>query len=82
MKAFIGIVVALALILGFTAPAFANECPALIKKVEEKMESAELSDDQRDQVSGLLAEGESLCDAGQDDKAVEVLNKALEIMGE
>jgi len=81
MKTLIGIVVTFALFMGLTAPAFANECLSIIQKIEEKMESAELSDDQRDQIANLMAEGEGLHEEGNHDKATEVLNRALAMLG-
>ena len=80
MKTLIGIVVAFALVLGLSSPAFANECLEIIQKIEAAMDSAELSDDQRDKISSLIAEGESLHEAGQHDKAVDVLNQAMAML--
>ena len=82
MKQFFGIVIALALIIGLAAPAFANECPTVIEKIEQMMESADISDEKKDTISELVNKGEELHNAGQHDQAMEVLNKALAMLGQ
>jgi hypothetical protein len=64
-----------------TAPAFANHCPIDMKKIDEAMTSAKLSDADMAKVKALRAEGETLHKAGNHEKSVEVLGEAMKILG-
>lgn len=72
------IALTLALFCGAT---FANHCPMDMKKIDEAMAAKpSLTDAQRDEVTKLRAEGESLHKAGDHAKSIEVLGKAMKIL--
>jgi hypothetical protein len=67
--------------LGLSAPAFAFQCPADMAQIDEALETAELTDEQRQQVEDLRAEGERLHQEGQHEESVQTLAEAKEILG-
>ena len=75
------ITLALALIAGLSAPAFAGQCPALMTKIEEAMKTATLDDASKTKVTELLAGGKADHEAGNHDSSVAKLNEALALMG-
>ena len=69
------------LMLGLSAPAFAFHCPADMAQIDEALQTAELSDEQKQRVQELRAEGERLHGEGQHQAAVDTLAQAKEILG-
>jgi hypothetical protein len=63
------------------APAFAFQCPSDIAAIDAALESADLSDEQKQQVMELRDEGSELHDAGDHQAAVDTLAQAKEILG-
>jgi hypothetical protein len=76
-------VLALAAVVGIliAAPAFANQCPMDMQKIDEAMKTAELSEADQAEVVKLRAEGEALHNAGDHAKSVETLAKAKQMLG-
>jgi hypothetical protein len=76
-------VLALAAVVGVlvAAPAFANQCPMDMSKIDEAMKTAELSETDHAEVMKLRAEGEALHNAGDHAKSVETLAKAKQMLG-
>ncbi len=72
------IALSLALVCG---TAFANHCPMDMKKIDEAMAAnPSLTAAQRDEVTKLRADGESLHKAGDHAKSIETLGKAMKIL--
>ena len=72
------VALSLALVCG---AAYANHCPLDMKKIDEAMAAKpSLTDAQRDEVTKLRAEGESLHKSGDHAKSLEVLGKAMKIL--
>jgi hypothetical protein len=65
----------------FCAATFAAHCPLDMKKIDAALATnPPLSAAERDEVTKLRAEGESLHKAGDHGKSVEVLGKAMKIL--
>lgn len=74
------LVVACSLCLA-SAVALANHCPKDMKKIDAALAAKpELSAADLDQVKKLRAEGEALHKAGDHEKSIETLGKALKIL--
>ncbi len=67
--------------LGLSAPAFAFQCPSEMAKIDEALQTAELSEEQQQQVQELRAEGERLHEEGKHQESVDTLAQAKEILG-
>jgi hypothetical protein len=72
----------LASFLALATPAFANQCPTLMKKVDEAMVTAKLDDATKKQVMDLYAKGKAEHEAGKHDESVADLNAALKLLGQ
>jgi len=72
----------LASFLALATPAFANQCPTLMKKVDEAMMTAKLDDATKKQVMDLYAKGKAEHEAGKHDQSVADLNTALKLLGQ
>lgn len=70
-----------AVFAGFAMPALAFHCPADIAKINAALETAQLTEAQRAEVIALRDEGQVLHDAGDHQASVEVLAKAMAILG-
>ncbi len=68
-------------LLGLSAPAFAFQCPADMAKIDEALQTAELSEEQQQRVRELRTEGERLHEEGQHEASMETLAQAKEILG-
>lgn len=75
-----GLIVA-ATLLAVSGPAFAGQCPALMNKVDEAMQSAMLSDADKQRVEALRQSGEEAHAAGDHAQSEADLNQALAILG-
>lgn len=78
MKSFIAAAV---FSFALAGPAFAFQCPADITKINEALQTAEISDEQRARVVELRNEGEKLHADGQHQASVDTLARAKEILG-
>ncbi|WP_193369545.1 hypothetical protein [Pelagibius marinus] len=67
--------------LALAGPAFASQCPSDIAKIDQALQTASLSADQKAQVMELRNEGERLHQGGQHAASVETLAQAKEILG-
>lgn len=62
-------------------PAFAFQCPADISKIDQALQTADLSDEQKAQVTELRNQGEALHQAGQHQQSVDTLAQAKQMLG-
>jgi hypothetical protein len=65
-----------------TGPALAFQCPALMAQIDAALETAELSDADRERVMELRQSGEEAHAAGNHAQSEEDLHAALEILGQ
>ena len=65
----------------FAMPALAFHCPADIAKINQALETEQLTEDQRAKVIVLRDEGQVLHDAGDHDASVKKLAEAMAILG-
>jgi hypothetical protein len=72
---------ALGILFGLSGHAFAFQCPSDIGKIDQALASADLADDQKQQVMDLRDEGQRLHDEGSHQEAVDTLAQAKEILG-
>jgi hypothetical protein len=72
---------AAAVLAVFVSPAFANQCPALMAKVDEALQTAQLSDADKAKVTELRQTGEEQHAAGQHAESEASLQEALQILG-
>ncbi len=72
----------LASFLALATPAFANQCPTLMKKVDEAMMTAKLDDAKKQEVMDLYAKGKAEHEAGNHAASVADLNAALKLLGQ
>lgn len=68
--------------LALTTPAFANQCPTLMNKIDEAMKTAQLDDATKAQVMDLYNKGKAEHDAGDHAASVADLNAALKLLGQ
>lgn len=68
-------------VLGLSNPAFAFRCPTEIAAIDEALQTAELSDEERQQVTELRDEGERLHNEGDHQASLDTLAEAKEILG-
>ncbi len=71
----------LVLVAGFSGPAFAGQCPAIMAKIDEAMKTVTLDDATKAKVTELYTKGKADHDAGNHDASVAGLNEALKLMG-
>ena len=69
------------MLLGLSAPAFAFQCPSDISQIDQTLESADLTDEQKQQVMDLRDEGQRLHNEGNHQEAVDTLAQAKVILG-
>jgi hypothetical protein len=69
------------ILLGLSAPGFAFQCPSDIAEINEALEGADLTDEQKQQVMELRDEGERLHNEGSHQEAVDTLDQAKVILG-
>ena len=74
-------VLASGMVLGLSAPAFAFQCPSEIAKIDEALASADLSDEQKQQVMELRDEGQRLHEEGNHQQSLDTLAQATAILG-
>jgi hypothetical protein len=78
MKLYVPVVAALML---FTTGAFANNCPILMKKIDEAMaQKPKLTEAQMADVKKYRAEGETMHKAGKHTESTAALTKAMALL--
>jgi hypothetical protein len=78
MKVFIS---AALLSLALAGPALAFQCPADMAAIDQALQTAQITDEQKAQVMQLREEGERLHSSGQHQQSVDALAQAKEILG-
>ena len=76
-----GLIVA-ATLLALSSPALASQCPGLMQKVDQALQTAMVSDEDKAKVMTLRQSGEAAHAAGNHAQAEADLNEALEILGQ
>lgn len=72
----------LASFLALATPAFANQCPTLMNKIDAAMKTAQLDDAKKAQVMDLYTKGKAAHDSGDHAASEASLNEALKILGQ
>lgn len=62
-------------------PVFANQCPALMAKIDEAMATATVDDATKEQVTALYESGKAAHEAGDHAKAEADLGEAMKLLG-
>lgn len=75
------LLLAAAMTLALSAPAFANQCPALMAKIDEAMKTATVDDATKAKVTELYNKGKAEHGAGDHGASVATLNEALALIG-
>ncbi len=65
-----------------TSPAVAFQCPALMNQIDQQLQTAQISDEDRARVMELRQSGEAAHAAGNHAQSEEDLNAALEILAQ
>ncbi len=81
MKTRILACIAAGLILIASAPAFAHSCPLVMKKIDEALKTAKLSQADMGKVMGLRAKGEAMHKSGKHGESMKALGEAEKILG-
>jgi hypothetical protein len=68
-------------LLALSGPTFAFQCPADIAAIDQALQTADLSEEQRQRVVELRNEGERLHEAGDHQASVDTLAQAKEVLG-
>ncbi len=75
-------VFSLALIMGLAAgPVFASQCPAMMAQIDEALQTADVSDADRERVMELRQQGEDEHNAGDHAASEASLGEAMDILG-
>lgn len=75
-------ILALAALLAFApASAFAHNCPALMAEIDAALPAAEISDEDKQRVEELRAQGAELHESGDHDGSMAALEEAKGILG-
>jgi hypothetical protein len=74
-------VLAAAFTLALAAPAFAHQCPTLMKKIDEAMKTASLSDDVKAEVMEYYNKGKAEHESGDHAASEKDLGEALKLLG-
>lgn len=69
------------LVAVLSAPAFANQCPTMVKKIDAAMGGSKLSQEKMAEVKKLRDEGQKLHEQGKHEQSVETLAKAEKMLG-
>lgn len=75
------VLIVAATVFAMATPAFASQCPMLVQQIDEKLATAELSDEDKAKVMELRNSGEAAHSAGDHAKAETDLNAALALLG-
>lgn len=71
----------LAGLAALSGPAFANQCPALMQKIDAAMATTTVDDATKAQVMALYESGKAAHDAGDHAKSESDLGEALKLLG-
>lgn len=74
------LIAAAAIIVSLSAPAFASECPSLIKNAEEAMKAATLDDAKTKKIMEHIATAKAEHEAGKHVESIAILNDALKLI--
>jgi hypothetical protein len=74
-------ILATALALAVSGPAFANSCPTLAAKIDEAMKTATLDDATKAKVTELRTKGMAEHDSGDHANSEKDLGEALKLLG-
>jgi hypothetical protein len=72
---------AVAIVLGFTGPAFADQCQDDIAKIDAALDTQELGPDERAQLDEMRNQAVQLCGAGNVQEGLDVTNEAKAMLG-
>ena len=75
------LIITAALIAALATPALANQCPSLMKKVDEAMATTQVDDATKAQIMAFYDKGKAEHEAGDHDASVADLNAALKLLG-
>jgi hypothetical protein len=70
----------IAFVMALACPSLANQCPSLVKQIDEKLQSAQLSDADKSKVMELRNKGEEQHTAGDHAASEATLNEALAML--
>ena len=70
-----------ALFAALSTPALAFQCPADMAAIDQALQTAQITEEQRAQVQQLRAEGERLHNEGQHQQSMATLAQAKQILG-
>ena len=69
-----------AFVLGLAFPSLANQCPSLVKQIDDKLQTAQLSDADKTKVMELRNKGEQQHAAGNHAASEATLKEALTML--
>lgn len=75
------LVVASALAISMAGPAFAGQCPSLVKQIDAALQTANLSEADKAKVMELRNKGEAEHQAGSHAEAIKTLDEAKKMLG-
>ena len=75
------LVIVAAVVAAFSTSAFANQCPMLVKKIDDAMTTAQVDDATKAKVTALRDQGQAQHDAGDHAASEASLNEALKLLG-
>ncbi len=71
---------ATAVLIALAGPSFAGQCPSLVKQIDEKLQSAQLSEADKAKLIELRNKGEQQHEAGDHAASEATLNEALTML--
>ncbi|MGH6856009.1 MAG: hypothetical protein ACREDX_06210 [Aestuariivirga sp.] len=75
------LILAAALTAAMVSPAFANQCPTLMGKIDEAMKTATVDDATKTKIMALYDKGKAEHESGDHDASVTDLTEALKLLG-
>jgi len=75
------LILAAAITTLLAGPAFANQCPGLMAKIDEAMKTATVDDATKTNIMALYDKGKTEHEAGDHAASVADLNEALKLLG-
>lgn len=73
-------ILAAAITLALSVPAFAGQCPAIMAKIDEAMKTAQIDDATKAKVTELYNKGKAEHESGDHAASVATLNEALAML--
>lgn len=74
-------ILATALVITLASPAFANQCPALMAKIDDAMKTATVDDATKAKVMELYTKGKAAHEAGDHATSEADLGEAMKLLG-